>query len=557
MTFSRTPFMMLRIFLFLLIWGMFGGHSLLLMAQVEHPASSKSAFNSHLQQRENNPPATKPGPTKHLKYANQSSVNYDSLYQHEHNKHVTPRDCGLGDNIVYGYNPYWMGSAWKSYNFKLLSHVAYWGYQVNLSTGGPKNVWEWETTGLVDAAKKEGCKVHLVVTTLGSGGPSRDLLNNASAVENCTKTLAKSVYERGADGVCIDFEDMRAQDTTAFVSFVRKLRKELRKLNPNAEIAIACYALNGHKYFNLPELNKLVDYMVIMGYDYSWKGAKTAGAVAPLPGNFWKYLNLELSIDDYLNNGIDKEHLVLALPYYGYEWVTKGNSFVTNDVVSYKATLTFRQFKSEIEPYYTRYWDTNSSSSFFTKKSDGQYLQAWIPDSMAMAEKFDLVLKKKIAGTGMWALGYDNGYHYMWNLIHEKFHECKVSLKPSEVRTTAKELLDSGDKGVVDAASPDAKWHKKYRWILFWIIGGAFIAFIGFLVVDRKAREEILNRYMIYPLISLFGLVTVVMVYEMLRPMLEKWLSDSFPWYVLFGILLVGLGFLIGVKWEQKKQKEP
>ena len=43
------------------------------------------------------------------------------------------------ENEVFGWHPYWMGSAWKSYPFELLSTVSYFSYKLDPRTGSYLN----------------------------------------------------------------------------------------------------------------------------------------------------------------------------------------------------------------------------------------------------------------------------------------------------------------------------------------------------------------------------------------------------------------------------------
>jgi hypothetical protein len=37
--------------------------------------------------------------------------------------------------------------------------------------------------------------------------------------------------------------------------------------------------------------------------------------------------------------------------------------------------------------------------------------------------KYDWIKKNKLGGVGIWALGYDNGYSDLWDILAEKFSE--------------------------------------------------------------------------------------------------------------------------------------
>ncbi|MFT4678625.1 MAG: spore germination protein YaaH, partial [Chitinophagales bacterium] len=41
----------------------------------------------------------------------------------------------------------------------------------------------------------------------------------------------------------------------------------------------------------------------------------------------------------------------------------------------------------------------------------------------SLSIKYDWIKKNKIGGVGIWALGYDNGYPELWNLLTEKFSQ--------------------------------------------------------------------------------------------------------------------------------------
>src|SRR5436305_14209420 len=50
---------------------------------------------------------------------------------------------------VLGWNPYWVGTAYTSYNYFLLSTVAYFSYEVDTATGSYTDIHFWRTTNLV------------------------------------------------------------------------------------------------------------------------------------------------------------------------------------------------------------------------------------------------------------------------------------------------------------------------------------------------------------------------------------------------------------------------
>ncbi|MDP6396802.1 MAG: hypothetical protein QF712_03765, partial [Candidatus Marinimicrobia bacterium] len=52
---------------------------------------------------------------------------------------------------VFGYHPYWMGTAWQSYNFNLISTIAYFGLEIN-GSGNIVDHHGWPVTSLINEA---------------------------------------------------------------------------------------------------------------------------------------------------------------------------------------------------------------------------------------------------------------------------------------------------------------------------------------------------------------------------------------------------------------------
>ncbi|NJO01139.1 MAG: hypothetical protein HC880_05045 [Bacteroidia bacterium] len=68
---------------------------------------------------------------------------------------------------VFGWHPHWMKDAYQSYNFSLLSAVAYFSYELDPARGSYRSVHDWETTDLIPKAHASGCKVLLSISNLG------------------------------------------------------------------------------------------------------------------------------------------------------------------------------------------------------------------------------------------------------------------------------------------------------------------------------------------------------------------------------------------------------
>jgi len=131
------------------------------------------------------------------------------------------------------------------------------------------------------------------------------------------------------------------------------------------------------------------------------------------------------SIIDYLYAGVPREKLVCGLPYYGYEWQTSSDNVPTSTTNSGVAR-TIKTIKNNSNGYYSdKQLDANSMCAYYNYYSGGTWHQAWVDNETSLKYKYDVVQQQGIAGIGIWALGYDDGYNQMWNLIEQTFSDCK------------------------------------------------------------------------------------------------------------------------------------
>ena len=92
---------------------------------------------------------------------------------------------------VFGYHPYWMGTAWTSYNFNLISTLAYFSAEVT-STGGLSNLHGWPVASLINEAHEHGTKVVLCATLFNSSDITT-LLSSAQYRQNLINNLLSQV----------------------------------------------------------------------------------------------------------------------------------------------------------------------------------------------------------------------------------------------------------------------------------------------------------------------------------------------------------------------------
>jgi hypothetical protein len=197
---------------------------------------------------------------------------------------------------------------------------------------------------------------------------------------------------------------------------------------PGSEISICLYAVDWSNVFDMPALNPYVDLFVIMGYDYYYSGSTTAGPEDPLY-NFQTSYNYTLtkSLTFYLKQGTTSSKLLLGLPWYGREWGTTSSTIPSATSGAGTSSVTYATMRDNTSGNYsTRAWDPISYSTYYPSVRGGQNWQAFIDDAYSLGKRFDMVNQRGVGGIGIWALGYDDGYNDLWDLIADKFTDCAV-----------------------------------------------------------------------------------------------------------------------------------
>lgn len=155
-----------------------------------------------------------------------------------------------------------------------------------------------------------------------------------------------------------------------------------------------------------------------MAYGYTYSGSTNTGSIAPLDvtnssvdikGTFesekYGYLNVLQS---------NPKKLILGLPYYGYHATAESSepgAKVRKFISSPRYYACYEQATA-----WGRHWQTDWVSPNYTYY-DTAWHQVFYDDSTSLGIKYRYALSKKIAGIGMWALGYDAKNTELWNCL--------------------------------------------------------------------------------------------------------------------------------------------
>ncbi|MBN2683029.1 MAG: PKD domain-containing protein [Bacteroidales bacterium] len=361
-----------------------------------------------------------------FEYYEQVGINAEEWYKINNpavkEQSKSAKDCNL-NKVVYGWHPYWSNGLEANYDWSGLSHLCYFSYAVDANTGNATSSNSYLSASVIDDALANGVKVHLCVTLFSNHST---LFNNNTAKQNLISNLISYLNARGATGVNIDFEGVSSSQKDSLTSFMIQLANQLHTAISGSELTIALPSVNWSGTFDVAAMNPYVDYFVIMGYDYYYSGSTTAGPTGglyPLTSS-WTYCQSR-SVNYYLNAGVSHNKLVLGVPYYGREFDTSSPT-PPSSVSGSSATKTYVTVMNNASGNYSqssKLWENNSYTPYWSY-NDGNWNQCFVDDDFSLGRRYDLVNQRAIAGIGIWALGYDNGYSQLWDKIKEKFSDC-------------------------------------------------------------------------------------------------------------------------------------
>lgn len=347
--------------------------------------------------------------------------------------------------LVYGFHPYWMGDAYKSYYFSLLSRVAYFSYNIEAKKGNATIPLGWEKSEIVNLAHAQNCKVDLSVSCFGSANTTA-FLNNKVLQDQVIASSIGLIKSKNADGINLNIEDVSIESLSNYINFIKRFSNELKTADSEFFFSVCLPAFDWSGVYLLEEINSFVDLYIVMGYDINGNLSLTAGPNAPLYGN--GKINIANSLSTWYAKGLPQKKTILAVPYFGYRWNTK-EAIIPSEVIEFQGAVTYREIIAVYKENYKSYNDSIQSASYIIFNENSNWEQIWYDDEASLAQKYDYVNAENLPGIGIWALGYDNGLPMLWNLLKKKFTVNQGQL--AEQRNAAKANVFNSLKSKVES----------------------------------------------------------------------------------------------------------
>lgn len=251
-------------------------------------------------------------------------------------------------------------------------------------------------------AHEKGLKVWGLVDNFSENMSTTTVLSNTAARQNLENQLVTYALKAGLDGINVDFESLSEDVGIHFLQFLRELSIQCHENNLVLSVDNPVPE-DFTSHYDRAEQGKVVDYVIIMGYDEHYVGSDT-GSVASLP---W----VEQGVKDTLAE-VPAKRTIIAIPFYTRLWKTTDGGALTSEAIGMdQAQQAISDNGAET------YWDKTTSQNYGTYEGDGATYQIWLEDSKSIAEKVKLIPKYKLAGVAEWKLGFENSG--IWSVITE------------------------------------------------------------------------------------------------------------------------------------------
>ena len=284
------------------------------------------------------------------------------------------------------------------------------------------NLMSLASTQYVNFAHQLGIEVWALVKDFDGGIGSREetyeLLSHTTSRENLINQLIGKALEYKLDGINVDFENISKECGEHYLQFLRELSLKCRQnrivLSVDNPVPSQYSTQN-----DLEEQGKVVDYVIIMGYDEHHKDSLESGPVA-------SYDFVKKGITDALEM-VPAEKLINAVPFYTRLWkeVLKTEEELEaqegTDAAEYPYNVTSEAYGmskihiaienagAKIEV------DKATNQNYATWEADGATYKVWLEDEEALEAKLKLMKEYDLAGVASWRLGFEKSN--IWKLI--------------------------------------------------------------------------------------------------------------------------------------------
>ncbi len=240
---------------------------------------------------------------------------------------------------------------------------------------------------------------------VSSQAETGEALRNTYARDSMIRTITDGAIACGAEGVCLDFENVSASSAGAYLAFIRELSAVCR--SRQLILSVCSYVPQPYNAFlNRPAQAEVADYLIIMAYDEHYAGSETAGSVSSIS---W--------VRAAVSGGVEEataEKTIIALPFYTRLWETVSSERPTSRAMGMQEA---QQVIAE-NGMQTR-WDAELGQTYAYTVGGSPKKEMWVEDLRSLELKLTEVQQGGVSGVAFWKLGLED--YGVWPVISDYF----------------------------------------------------------------------------------------------------------------------------------------
>lgn len=335
----------------------------------------------------------------------------------------------LGDRrpVVLGFFPYWLLAQQDQTYQDHLTDVTYFSLTVQADGSIQKLVnpreeepgWTRlrgeEVKKMLASAAKNSQRTSLLVhnsspsqITQLISSPSAHAQRLVSEVEPLMKTFGFTDLNLDIES----FQEASPEAQIAYTSFVKEVKTQMdEKALGTLTVEVTPISLVSSHLTDAKAIGEVADYVVLMAYDFHYRGSMIAGPVAPVGGvGEVREYDVETSVR-LISQIVPKEKILLGIPLYGYEWETIERHPQAPVIPGSGKTASHRRVSELLAEcvHCIKDFDPLSQQPYLILPAteEGYSQQIFYEDEESLRRKLDLAVKYQLGGVALWAMGYE------------------------------------------------------------------------------------------------------------------------------------------------------